>query len=98
MSSSEASGTKSLISGERPSVRLPRRIGAHLGQRSDRLGEPAPDGEHAGNGGRADGPHADQHDPQFPCAFGDFYRIFHNSGLYHRYQTARAHATAVGAP
>ena len=40
-SSSFASGTNSLISGDRLSVRLPSRIVAHLRQRADRLRQPA---------------------------------------------------------
>jgi hypothetical protein len=57
--------------------------GAHLRERADRLGEPAPNREHAGDRGRADGAHADEQHAELPCRRCDFSRIFHNRELYH---------------
>ena len=62
---------------------LPEPDRAHLRQRADWLGEPAPHGEHAGDRRRADGAHANEQNAQFPCRFRDFRRIFHNRELYH---------------
>ena len=49
MSLRSASGTNSLIFGERPSRALPETDRAHLRQRSDRRREAFPDGKHAGD-------------------------------------------------
>ena len=89
-SSSDASGTKSLICGESSFGALAEPHRAHLRERSDRFGEPAPDGEHAGDRGRADGPHAHEQNPEFPCRFCDFRRILHNGRLYHPHETQPA--------
>ena len=65
--------------------------GAHLRQRSDRLGESLADGEHAGDGGRADGAEADQQDAEFAARRSDFNRSRHKRELYHRAPARCAH-------
>ena len=55
-----ASGTTSLIFGERPSVRLPRRIVPICVSEPIGLANALANGEHAGNGRGADGAEADQ--------------------------------------
>ena len=60
-SSSPASGTNSLILGERPSVRLPETDRAHLGERADRLGDSLAHGFDARNKGGGDRAHARNH-------------------------------------
>jgi hypothetical protein len=71
-SSSCASGTNSLIFGERFSVRLPRRIVAHLRERSNRLRETFANGNDAGDGGGADRAEPDQEDSERSLCRGDF--------------------------
>ena len=81
-SSRPASGTTSLIFGERPSVRLPRRIGAHLRQRADRLGESLANGEDAGDGRGADRAEADEQHAEFAARGSNFNRCRHGRELY----------------
>ena len=57
-----AMGAKSLMRGLRPSVRLPRRMVSHLGERADGFGEAAADGFYAGDECGGDGSHAGNHD------------------------------------
>ena len=56
--------------------------GAHLRERSDRLGESLADGQHARNRGGADGPKAHEKDTQFAPGWCDL-GLFHNRKLYH---------------
>jgi hypothetical protein len=82
---------------------LPETHGAHLRERSDRLRETPPDGQHAGDRRRAYRPHADEHDAQLPTRAVDTYWdislgfcvIFHNSALYHRSCATRRAASRV---
>ena len=57
--------------------------GAHLRERADRIGQPFSNGQHAGNGGRADGAEADEQNAQFAFCWSDF-KVFHSRQLYHR--------------
>ena len=82
MLSSSASGTISLIFGERPSVRFPKPDVPHLRQRSDGACQPFANGQHAGDRRRADGAEADQKDAEFAFGWSDF-NVFHSRQLYH---------------
>ena len=72
MSSSAASGTNSLIFGERFSVRLPRRIVPICVSDPMGLREALADGDDAGDGGGADGAEPDEEDAELPLCRGDF--------------------------
>ena len=60
-----ASGTNSLIFGERAVGALPEADRAHLRQRSDRRRESFPDGKHAGDRRRGDRAEPDEQDAKF---------------------------------
>ena len=66
MSSSAASGTKSLISGRAVVGALAEADRVHQGQRADRLGQPALDELDAGDEGGGDGAEADGEDAEAP--------------------------------
>ena len=61
---SPASGTNSLIFGERPSVRFPRRIGSHLRERADGMRDSLAHGFDARYKRRSDRAHARDHHAQ----------------------------------
>ena len=83
MSSRPASGTNSLIFGERLSVRLPRRIVPICVSDPIGLARSLADGDHAGDGGGADGAEADEQDAELALRRSDFNRCRHGEKLYH---------------
>ena len=95
-SSRLASGTKSLMRGERPSVRLPSRTVPIWVSDPNGFASPLRMAMHTGNGRRADGAHSHEQDTQLPCGFCDFRRIFHNRGLYHWASRLRFAASSPG--
>ena len=64
-SSSPASGTKSLIGGERPSVRFPSRTVPICVSEPIGLASPFADRHDAGDGGGADGAETDEQNAEF---------------------------------
>jgi hypothetical protein len=83
MSSSDASGTKSLISGAAFGA-LAEAYRAHLRERANRFRQTPANSENARDSGRADRPHPDEKNAEFSSGFSDFWRIFHGYELYHR--------------
>ena len=54
---------------------------AHLGERTDGLGEALADGDDAGDGGGADGTEADQEDAEFTLSRSDTRRLLHRGNI-----------------
>ena len=80
----EAGEGNEILDQRRPAVgALAEPDGAHLGEGADRLGEVLPDGEDAGDEGRADGAEANQQNTELSVGRSDGSRAFHSRSLYH---------------